>query len=341
MYTTSDKRYFVMNLFRGTQYQEPGIQGSIPNQSQKYPFIRTNFKTFTKVWDMGEFEMVRTDEGRFSQNRTSLSMDELRYNLDSLQKVIYDGQQAVAEDWTMVAKRVMTQPPAPPQTKPSTPKPEVKPTKRPIIKGLTPQQRNTNNSNIGVIAQNLNAGSTTAFPKQKMDKSPDQYASFIETFEQKDRAGIQKVARDRSATSKNQLESKRGHVEGKRKESVKTGYELFVKYSFALICFIFLFIGAPMGAIIRKGGFGYPILVAIIFFIAFIMLTILCRKLAESYVLPTFWAAMTPAIIMIPIGAYLTSKAINDSPLFNTSRWEKLKHWYKQQKLKRKEAQPT
>ncbi len=345
MYTTTDKRYFVMNLFRGTQYQEPGIQSSIPNQSQKYPFIRTNFKTFTKVWDMGEFEMVRTDEGRFSKNRTSLSMDELRFNLDSLKTVIYKGQEAVAEDWTMVAKRVMTLPPPHPNPSPTvtitTVPPPSKPAKRPtrpIAKGLNAAQIiEANRAENRPSSLSANQPIISA-PKQKLTKDIAQYTSFGETFEEKERASITKVARDRSATNKNQLESKRSHVEGKRKEWVKTGYELYVKYSFALVCFIFLFIGAPMGAIIRKGGFGYPILVAIIFFITFIMLTILCRKLAESYVLPTFWAAMTPAIILIPIGVYLTRKAMNDSPLFNTDWLGKVKHWYDQRKVNQKEV---
>ena len=78
-----------------------------------------------------------------------------------------------------------------------------------------------------------------------------------------------------------------------------------------------------MGAIIRKGGFGYPILVSITFFVTFIFLTILCRKLAESYLMTPFWAAMMPCIGLMPIGAYLTHKAMNDSQIFSTERLER------------------
>jgi lipopolysaccharide export system permease protein len=78
-----------------------------------------------------------------------------------------------------------------------------------------------------------------------------------------------------------------------------------------------------MGAIIRKGGFGYPILVSIIFFVIFVFLAILCRKLAESYLMTPFWAAMTPCGILALFGIYVTRKAMNDSQLFSTDGLER------------------
>ena len=89
----------------------------------------------------------------------------------------------------------------------------------------------------------------------------------------------------------------------------------------ALVCFIFVFIGAPMGAIVRKGGFGYPILISIIFFMIFIVLTIFCRKIAESFVLPAAIAAWVPCTVLFPIGVLLTRKAMNDSKLVNIDQY--------------------
>ncbi|MBK7634891.1 MAG: LptF/LptG family permease [Saprospiraceae bacterium] len=51
------------------------------------------------------------------------------------------------------------------------------------------------------------------------------------------------------------------------------------QYSWASVCIIFLFIGAPLGSIIRKGGYGYPLLVAILFYMIFIISTIYGEKL--------------------------------------------------------------
>ena len=308
MFTTKDKRFFVMNLFDGAQYQEPGPQGKSSNQ--KYPFIRTNFKSWTKVWDLSEFEMNRTDEDRFKGQRSMLSMNQLRKNIDSLESEIRVTKQNIADDLLMNLKRQVRKPaPAPAQALPDVlkGKPNVVPTPpRTLFKkpepALPPKE-------TGPV-----------LPKQQLDKTLRAYGAFVETFQQCDREKLLNDAALQAKAGKTALERRESQIETRRKESVKTGYELFTKYSFALVCFVFLFIGAPMGAIIRKGGFGYPILVSIIFFVAFIMLTIMCRKLAEAYILTPFWAAMAPCIALVPIGAFLTRRAMNDSQMFSTDR---------------------
>jgi lipopolysaccharide export system permease protein len=76
-----------------------------------------------------------------------------------------------------------------------------------------------------------------------------------------------------------------------------------------------------MGAIVRKGGFGYPILISIIFFMLFVILTIFCRKVAETFVLPATVAAWIPNAILLPVGLTLTRKAMNDLKLINVDRF--------------------
>ncbi|MBC7777328.1 MAG: LptF/LptG family permease [Phycisphaerae bacterium] len=324
MYTTGDKRFFVMNLFHGTQYQEPGNQG--PGATKKrFPFIRTNFKSWSKVWDMREFEMVRTDEDRFSTQRTMLSMTQLRQNVDSLQAKINEAGQLAVNDMLLNVKRQ----PIPPPARTSTP-PTINSAPNPPPKGLS---KNLNNklSNIGITGQaasnrnNPQRGSTSGpnLPVQELSKPLNQYTSLLETFRPRDRSSLMREAKTREGLSKNIVETRKNQVTARRLDWVKTGYELYNKYSFALVCFIFLFIGAPMGAIIGKGGFGYPILVSIIFFVTFVFLAILCRKLAESYLMTPFWAAMTPCAILAVFGLYVTRKAMNDSRLFSTEGLER------------------
>jgi lipopolysaccharide export system permease protein len=107
---------------------------------------------------------------------------------------------------------------------------------------------------------------------------------------------------------------------GLREQRVKHIYDMHMKYSMAVVCIIFIFIGAPMGAIVRKGGFGYPILVSIIFFVIFVILTIFCRKLAESFVVTGAMAGWLPCIILFPISLYITYSAMNDAKLVDTDR---------------------
>lgn len=322
MFTTQEKRFFVMNLFNGTQYQEPGTPGA--PQKQKYPFIRTNFRSWTKVWDMKEFEMVRTGEDRFSGQRSMLSMNELRANMDSLQIKIKDGGQMAVDDILTNLKRKIE---APKVTKP--PAAPAEPKKK--LDAKTIQAR------LKAEEIRKNRASTTGpvLPKQVLTKPLKEYGSLAETFRSEDSFNLLKEAKTQASVSKSVVETRMAQTDSRRKEWVKTGYELYIKYSFALVCFVFLFIGAPMGAIIRKGGFGYPILVSITFFVTFIFLTILCRKLAESYVMTPFWAAMMPCIGLMPIGLYLTRKAMNDSQMFSTERLERFIYNLRQRFQKR------
>jgi lipopolysaccharide export system permease protein len=326
MYTTDDRRFFVMNLFGGTQYQEPNTQGD--KQKQKYPFIRTNFESWTKVWDLKEFEMVRSDESRLSSHRSMLSMHQLRLNMDSLKRNVQETKQLVATDLLYNLTRELAQRPKAVQARDSVQKQVLqKNLKSKIVRKTgkaaapqTPEQQ------------------VPKLPRQELTKPLGAYAFFYETFRPEDRPALMKEALNRAKAGVTATETRKAQVANRNMEWVKTGYELYVKYSFALVCFIFLFIGAPMGAIIRKGGFGYPILVSIIFFVAFIMLTILCRKLAETYILTPFWAALTPCFVLVPIGAILTRKAMNDSQMFSTERLDRLIRWLRNRFQKQKTA---
>jgi lipopolysaccharide export system permease protein len=308
MYTTKEKRFFVMNLYNGTQYQEPGSQGK--SQKQKYPFIRTNFKSWTKVWDMKEFEMVRTGEKNFTGQRSMLSMKELTDNMDSLQLRIKEGGQMAVDDILLNLKR------------------KVEPPK--VLAPATPITTNTIDVNtikaraqVERLRSNRASSDGLVLPKQELTKPLNQYSSLAETFRPQDVYQLLKSAKTQAGVGKSIVETRMAQTESRRKEWVKTGYELYIKYSFAIVCFVFLFIGAPMGAIIRKGGFGYPILVSITFFVTFVFLTILCRKLAESYIMSPFWASMMPCIGLMPIGVFLTRKAMNDAQLLSTERLER------------------
>ncbi len=314
MYTTGDKRFFVMNLFNGTQYQEPGNQGA-GTSKRRFPFIRTNFKSWSKVWDMREFEMIRTDEDRFSTQRTMLSMNQLRQNVDSLEFKIKEASQLVVSDLLLNLKRQPIPPPAEPIVNP----PVIAHPSKLVAKA---SQKSGVRPGIGVVAvkPEIQASITAGpfLPVQELNKPLNAYSSILETFRPRDHSYLLTEAKTRIGLSQNIVERRNKTVEDKKLDWVKTGYELYNKYSFALICFIFLFVGAPMGAIIRKGGFGYPILVSISFFVTFVFLAILCRKLAESYLMTPFWAAMTPCAILAFFGLYVTRKAMNDSQLFST-----------------------
>ncbi|MFN4079815.1 MAG: LptF/LptG family permease [Saprospiraceae bacterium] len=312
MFTARDKRYFVMELYNGMQYQEPA-SGASGNASSRYPFVRTKFKTWTKVWDLGEFEMNRTDEERFKGQRVTLSMAQLRDYMDSLGRDISTTKQALADDLlTNVRKK--------PQPPPASELRLQDSLRRALVEKVRRSQQAPANADLGLP----HAPQGPDLPRQRAPYIDAGSEDFLGSFQAEYHAALRREASNRLRTALISLETRASQAESRRLDYVKTGYELYSKYSFALVCVIFMFIGAPMGALIRKGGFGYPILVSIIFFVTFVMLAITCKKLAELYILPPFWAAMTPCLALLPISALVTFKAMNDSNLFSTERIDAL-----------------
>jgi len=89
------------------------------------------------------------------------------------------------------------------------------------------------------------------------------------------------------------------------------------KYSFSVACLVLFFIGAPLGSIIRKGGMGMPLVVAIIFFLIFHLLGMFGEKFVKENLTTPFIGMWLAVIVLTPVGIFLTYKAMHDSQLFN------------------------
>ena len=89
------------------------------------------------------------------------------------------------------------------------------------------------------------------------------------------------------------------------------------KFSLSLACLVLFFIGAPLGSIIRKGGLGMPLVVAIIFFLQFHLLNMFGEKFVKEDITSPFTGMWLAVIILTPVGIFLTYKAMHDSQLFS------------------------
>ncbi|MBR5834758.1 MAG: methionyl-tRNA formyltransferase [Bacteroidales bacterium] len=93
--------------------------------------------------------------------------------------------------------------------------------------------------------------------------------------------------------------------------------EVYKKFALALACFIFFFIGAPLGAIIRRGGLGASAIISVLFFVAYWVVDISGSKLARDGAVGAFHGVFFSSYILFPTGLFLSWKAINDSTFFN------------------------
>ncbi len=107
--------------------------------------------------------------------------------------------------------------------------------------------------------------------------------------------------------------------------------EILKKFALSIACLIFFFIGAPLGALIRKGGLGTPAIISVLFFVAYWVIDISGTKLARDGAVGPFHGVFFSSYILLPTGLFLTWKAINDSAIFST---ESLKNGFKKIKAK-------
>ena len=93
--------------------------------------------------------------------------------------------------------------------------------------------------------------------------------------------------------------------------------EILKKFALSIACLIFFFIGAPLGALIRKGGLGTPAIISVLFFVFYWVIDITGTKLARDGAVAPFSGVFISSYILLPTGLYLTWQAINDSSIFN------------------------
>ncbi len=103
--------------------------------------------------------------------------------------------------------------------------------------------------------------------------------------------------------------------------------EWFYKITMSLSCLVFFLIGAPLGAIIRKGGLGMPIIVSVFTFIVYYILDTSGTKLAREGEIPVWWGVWMSTSVLAPLGVFLTYQANKDSGVFNPDLYKSAFRW--------------
>ncbi len=120
-----------------------------------------------------------------------------------------------------------------------------------------------------------------------------------------------------SANSTNQIiDSNKKNFEGKSIHLNKHIIAFHEKFVLAIACIILFFVGAPLGALIRKGGLGLPIVIAVVLFLTYHFFGIFARNSAEKGSFSPIIGAWLSTAVMLPLSIYLTTRATNDKGVF-------------------------
>lgn len=131
------------------------------------------------------------------------------------------------------------------------------------------------------------------------------------------RMNVLNVATNIARNAKDYVHATNNEFESMMEDIVRRKIEWQRKFTFSFACFILFFIGAPLGAIIKKGGLGMPVVVSALFFILFYILSITGEKFAREQVTSVFMGMWMPSFVLMPIGLFFTYKASMDSALFD------------------------
>lgn len=117
---------------------------------------------------------------------------------------------------------------------------------------------------------------------------------------------------------KNNMMMRNGQLDKLKTEINKFQLERYKKLSYAITILVMFFIGAPLGAIIKRGGLGIPVLISLSFFILFYVISMICEKWTRTDVMDPFIAAWMANFILFPVGMFFMKQAKNDARLFDT-----------------------
>ncbi len=281
---TPDQKRMMVSLFNGRSFNELN-ESKEKRATPEYPHRHDKFESQTIKLELAGFEMKESDAGIFKNNYQMMNLDQLSYVIDSL--------------YIRYEKRKNTG-----------------------VGRLLRYNYAKYDSKEYLRELNFADSADVSVP---FDAAPISDRKMINTDsvfnamspEQKQNAVALALENVKRTTESIDTETEAMHdrIKWIRKHELAW----YRKFSMSFACLIFFFIGAPLGAIIRKGGFGMPILISIILFMVYYVMTMAGEKFAREDIIPVFAGAWLSTFVLFPLGVFLTYKSVKDSTLFDAN----------------------
>jgi lipopolysaccharide export system permease protein len=253
------------------------------NYKETRPFERMSFKEEQIKFSLASFDLTRSSEDMYKSYQQMMNIRQLSASLDSLEKRYTSKQEAFTQ-------------------------------------GFSRRWANYNTISSGISSE----GSPNMTPDfSYADTLIDLRWPLLDQYEGETRTAIVNLAigsaqnaKDNVAFNKIDLGSQTENINKHRKEWHK-------KFTLSIACLIFFFIGAPLGSIIRKGGLGLPVVISVLFFIVYHLISTIAERVAVSGDLNMFLGVWLSSLVLLPVGLFFTFKATTDAALFDGDSWKK------------------
>lgn len=332
MYSTDDGKHFIIKLFDGIQYGDVKKSSSSKDSKGKNQFVRTEFAEWNKVFDMSQFDLEATNLNLSRKTYDLMNTFQLKSAIDTFTIRMDSITEASRNIYPWYHDAYHSRLDGLHQVNG-----DLK--QGPLDTTIT-LNSNADSSDTISLSKDFHGPEKLVTKNRRPTKSYKQYmqskyaqqvksitdstSSIIQLYSPKDQAEIFTLSKNETRQVAEKSNVARSKVSTIRKDRNKHILRFHQQYSWALICIIFLFIGAPLGSIVKKGGYGYPLLFAILFFMMFIIINILGEKLLKGGSISPTLAAWLPCMILAPFSIYITYKALND---LTFSEFQKLKNW--------------
>ena len=249
------------------------------------PFQKMSFKRQLITFDMSQFDMKHMNEDAFKNHQTMLNIRQLSIAIDSLD-IAYS--ERLSSNSSALINRY--------------------------------QYLNDDKSTLIKADEKL-------MKRHKGNAGSDTITQFtwplIECLPSHERQAIAGIAHSNIINIKENVTVITNDMNRQRINIRKHEQVLNQKFTLSVACILFFFIGAPLGAIIRKGGLGMPVVVSVVFFVIYYVITIIGERVAVNGDMPVFLGAWISSIVLFPIGFFLTFKATTDAAVLDAESWKK------------------
>jgi len=299
---TEDRRFMVLTLYDGLRYQEmtedKNYRISFPNNILRFGYQKIAI-------DLTDLQFSRISKSAFKEDRRMLNVKQLKTRIDSLETKTKKEKEA-----TFDYVRQFLDLPSIPKKEISEPKKMYKSIKT-IKDSPVPLVQHSN------IPKGRNTSKLLPRNKElkKINKTNDVFPLAI----------------SRARAIKNRLKIYKDKIREEKMLKWKYQVAYHQKYTLAVSVVLLFFIGASLGAIIRKGGFGLPLVVSILMFIVYHIINVLGEKLAKEGQISPLLGMWMSTFLLSPLAILLTYAASKEVKFFEADFW--LKIWRKKRIL--------
>ncbi len=348
MYTFMNEQYLVFELFDGNLYEENANSGTRSyGANQINQFTRNDFDEMKIVFSLESFAMERTREDLFAGDYRMKNIEELQYDIDSMgrkiDRTMFNLYKTVPGLYSFYGENSFGLPEkyVPFQIEFD----EAKKKRLDSLENIDAEDDRSERGGIKTSGINPEIVRSSFFPfelfesdstadtvvanklklqnAQPEDTTWQALVAFVAPKLEAELSDPRKInnyhdnavrsARNVKAT----LASNNVRVQTLQREINKNAIEMYRKYAQAAACFSMFLIGAPLGAIIKKGGLGIPVIVSIFFYILYYVLNILSIKWAREDIVTPIYAAWISNLVLLPIGLFFLKQARKDARLFD------------------------